>query len=201
MQKEIKQLSALMKYGKDLRLAAEKWESDYETLFATILSARTRDEITILVSKELFKKYGSVKKLAKAELNDIEKLIRPINFYKTKSRNILNCSKEIIKLYQGEIPHDFEKLTKLSGVGRKTANVFLAVIGRPSIGVDTHVSYISQKLDWTENTNPHKIEKDLQKLFPKKHWRNLNYIVVRFGRTHTSRKEKDMLLEKIKKIK
>jgi len=90
-------------------------------------------------------------------------------------------------------------LVKLRGVGRKTANVFLSEMGKPGIGVDTHVSYISQKLGWTKNKNQHKIEQDLKKLFPKKCWNKVNSTLVRFGKTHTSRKEKDKILNQIKK--
>ena len=75
-------------------------------------------------------------------------------------------------------------------------NVFLSKKGKPAIGVDTHVSFISQKLGWTKNKNPHKIELDLQKLFPEKHWRSINYICVKFGRSH-SRKEEDEIFSKI----
>ena len=88
-----------------------------------------------------------------------------------------------------------------SGVGRKTANVFLSEMGEDGIGVDTHVVYISQKLGWTKNKNPVKIEGDLKKLFSKKNWGVVNSRLVRFGKTHTSRKKKDLILEQIKKIK
>ena len=83
-------------------------------------------------------------------------------------------------------------------MGSKTANVFLAETGTDAIGVDTHVSYISQKLGWTKNGEPEKIERDLKNLFDKKHWRKINSTLVRFGKTHTSRKKKESLLEKIK---
>ena len=86
----IKQLRELSKLGKDMRLAAEDWKSDWEVLIATLLSARTRDETTIVVASNLFKKYNTLEKLSKASLSDIQKLIRPINFYKNKSRAISN---------------------------------------------------------------------------------------------------------------
>ncbi len=197
----LKQLRELKKRGVSMRLAADKWGSNYQTLIATILSARTRDEKTIPTAKKLFKKYLHADDLAKAKLRDVEKIIRPINFYKNKSKNIINCAKNIVGEHNSKIPRDFEKLINLPGVGRKTANVFLAVVGKDAIGVDTHLSYVSRKLNWTSNANPHKIETDLQNLFPRKYWRRLNYILVRFGRTYTSRKEKDKLLDKIKKIK
>ena len=109
--------------------------------------------------------------------------------------------KELVEKYNGKVPSDEEKLIVLPGVGRKTIGVFLSEIGKDAIGVDTHVSYISQKLGWTNNSQPEKIEKDLMNLFPKKHWKEINSSLVRFGKTHTSRMQKDEILEEIKKIK
>lgn len=201
MEKYLKQLFELKKLGKPLRLAAEEWKNNYEILFSTILSARTRDEITIPTAEKLFKIYSTTKSLANAKLKNVEKIIRSVNFYKNKSRNIIACAKEIEKEYQGKIPINFEELLKLPGVRRKTANVFLSEIGKNAIGVDTHVGYIAQKLKWSNSNKPAKIEEDLKKLFPKKYWRKLNSILVTFGRTHTSRKSKNEILEQIRKIK
>jgi len=195
----LRQLKLLEKQRKDIRLAAEKWPSKFQTLMAIILSARSRDETTIKICKILFKKYPTAKKLSKAKLKNIEKIIKPINFYKNKSKNIMNCSKALVEKYKTKVPMDFEKLVELPGVGRKTANVFLAESGGDNIGVDTHVGYISQKLGWTRNKNPYKIEKDLEGLFPKNYWRKLNYVLVKFGKTYTSKKKKDKILEEIKK--
>ena len=200
-QKAIKQLRLLAKKSSKMRLAAESWKSPFQILISTALSARTRDETTIPVAEKLFKSYSSAKKLSKAKIVEIKKIIRPVNFYKNKSKNIIACAKKLETDFNGKIPFKIESLISLPGVGRKTANVFLSEIGRDGIGVDTHVSYISQKLDWTKHKNPHKIEEDLKKLFPKKHWNKVNSTLVRFGKTHTSRKEKDKLLEKIGKVK
>ena len=197
----IKQLKLLDKYGKDMRLAAEKWPNEFQTLISIILSARTRDETTIKIAKELFKKYPTPEKLSEAKLKEIEKIIKPVNFYKNKSKNIINCAKVLVKEYNSKVPESIDKLIKLSGVGRKTANVFLTEAGKEAIGIDTHVSYISQKIGWTKNKNPHKIEKDLERLFPKNYWRKINPVAVRFGKTYTSRKEKDILIQKIREIK
>src|SRR3989344_3529765 len=196
----LKQLMFIERYPsvKSMRLAAEGWRSDFQTLIAIILSARTLDETTIAVCKKLFEKYPSAETLSNASRNDVEKIILPINFNQNKSKYIINCSKEILEKHNGEIPRDFDKLVSLPGVGRKTANVFLAGKGADAIGVDTHVSYISQKLGWTKNKNPEKIEKDLMNLFPKKHWKEINSSLVRFGKTHTSRMQKDEILEEIK---
>jgi endonuclease-3 len=200
-QTAIKQFRELSKNVKNMRLAAEDWRNDYEILISTILSARTRDEMTIPVAEILFNKYPNPKKLARADIKDVKKIIKPVNFYKNKSKNIINCAKMLVEKYDSVIPHDFNQLLKLSGVGRKTANVFLAEHGKHALPVDTHVFYISRKLGWAKDKNPHKVEMELKNLFPKKYWNKINAALVRFGKTHTSRKEKDKILAEIKRIK
>jgi endonuclease-3 len=194
----IRQLSQIIKLGGSMRLAGEGWQSEFQTLIAIILSARSLDETTIKCATILFKKYPSSDKLSKAELSDIEGIIKPVNFYKNKSKNIINCSKKLIQDYKNNIPHEINELTKLPGVGRKTANVFLSEYGHDAIGVDTHLSYISNYLGWTKTKKPEVIEKDLEKLFPKKYWSRLNQTVVKFGKKYTSKKDKNKLLDEIR---
>ena len=198
--KHLKQLKLLEQNTSEKRLAAEDWKEPWQTLIATAMSARTKDSTTIPIANELFSKYNTVEKLSKARIKDVEKIIKQVNYHKTKSRNVINCSKMLRKEYNGKVPLDFDKLVELPGVGRKTANVFLSEQGKDAIGVDTHINYISQKLGWTKNSKPERIEEDLKRLFPKKHWSSLNPILVRFGQTNTNRKKKDELLEKIKSI-
>jgi len=197
----IKQLKLLTENIKEMRLAAEEWKSDFEILISTILSARTRDEMTIPVAEKLFKIYPTPKKLANAPINKVKLIIKPINFYKNKSKYIIACAKELLEQHGGKVPHDFDKLIELSGVGRKTANVFLAEHGKHAIPVDTHVFYISRKLGWAKDKNPHKVEQELRQLFPKEYWNQINSTLVRFGKTYTSRKQKDKILNEIRKIK
>jgi len=199
MKKEIRQLLEMKKYGKSMRLAAEKWRYPWQTLLSIILSARTRDEVTIKVCKKLFSEY-SLASLAKAKFGEISSLIRPVNFYRNKTKSIISCSKILIGKYDGKVPHSITLLVSLPGVGRKTANVFLSEYNNDTLGVDTHVSYISQKLRWTKHKNPYQIEKDLMNLFPKIYWRKINPTLVRFGKTYTSKKQKDILLAKIAKL-
>jgi len=196
----LKQLREIKKLGGDMRLAAEGWSAEWKILISTIMSAQTRDETTIPVAENLFKKYPSVKKLSQTTPENIAKIIKRVNFHKTKSKNIVACCKKLMKEHKGKIPHDINKLIELPGVGRKTANVFLAEVGKDAIGVDTHLSYTSRKLEWTKNKDPTKIEKDLEKLFPTKYWKDLNWITVRFGKSHLSRRKKDTLLEEIRSI-
>jgi len=196
----LKQLLALKKDVKEMRLAAEGWNAPWKTLIATILSAQTRDETTIKIATKLFEKYNTLDKLSKAQLADIQKIIHSINFYKNKSKNIINCAKALIKEHNGKIPDSIGELVKLPGVGRKTANVFISEYGKPGIAVDTHVFYISRYLGWSDKKNPDKVEEDLKKLFPKRIWSKVNPILVRFGKTNISKIKKNKFLDEIKKI-
>src|SRR3989344_2802194 len=197
----LKQLKEINKLKGNMRLAAEHWPTKYQTLISTILSARSLDETTIKVCKNLFENYPDAKSLSKLEEKEVQNLIKSINFYKNKSKHILNCSKILAEKYNGHPPMDYNKLMELPGVGAKTANVFLSEYGDDAIGVDTHLSYISQYLDWTNFKDSKKIEADLKKLFPRKYWSDLNPALVKFGKKYTSRKKKNEILDLIKKIK
>lgn len=178
--------------GNSLRLAAE-WSGKYEILIATILSAQTRDEVTIEVCEVLFEKYPTIVDLSRARVSTVEKIVRRVNYYKTKARHIVGTAKMLVGK---KIPETTNELAKLPGVGRKVANVYLAEAHRKDvIGVDTHVARISFKLSWTDSKNPVKVEKDLEKLFPKKYWGGINDTLVRFGKIHgRSRKGEDEIL-------
>lgn len=199
--REIKKRTPKGAYNGEMRLAAEAWDSDWKILISTIMSAQTRDETTIPVAENLFKKYSGLKKLSRASVEDVERLIKRINYHKTKAKNIVNCAKMIVEVYGGRVPRSVEELVKLPGVGRKTANVFLSEEGGDNIGVDTHVFYISKKLGWVRSNTRDKVEKDLEELFPKNVWGKINPTLVRFGKSYTSRKRKDEILEEINRIK
>ena len=187
--KAIRQLKKIEKLSDQrVRLAAE-WREKWKVLISTILSSQTKDETTIEVSNRLYKKYSSLQKLANAGLDDVRKIIKSVNYYKTKAKHVIETAKIIVEKYKGEIPKTREELLELPGVGRKVANVYLVeAYEAAAIGVDTHVAYLSQLLGWTKNKNPHKIEKDLERLFPEKYWNSINYILVRFGRMYGTRK-------------
>lgn len=195
----IKQLKELQKLGnaKQMRLAAEEWPEEWKTLIAIALSARTRDEVAVKVAGDLFAEYPTVRALGRANPREVAKVIYPVNFFQNKTKHIIGCAKLLAEEYDGTPPHELSKLVELPGVGRKTANVFLSEYGAATIGVDTHVSYISQKLGWTQHKDPHKIEKDLERLFPRSHWSRVNSICVRFGKSYLSRIKKDEILNKI----
>lgn len=186
--------------AKQMRLAAEEWPEEWQTLVAIALSARTRDETTVAVAEKLFAKYPTAYALGQAKLRDAQKIIYPVNFFHNKTKNVVACAKALAEEYGGKPPHELATLVALPGVGRKTANVFLSEYGAPAIGVDTHVSYISQKLGWTAHRDPHKIEKDLKRLFPRTLWSRVNGACVRFGKSFMSRRKKDELLEAISRL-
>jgi len=197
----IMQLQKIEKLKGNMRLAAEKWPTHFQTLLATMLSARSLDETTIKVCEKLFEKYPTAEKLAMASQKEIETIIHSVNFYKNKSKHIWECARQLHEKYKGEPPLNYEQLIELPGVGNKTANVFLSEQGHNTLGVDTHVHYISRYLGWSENNKPEQVEADLKKLFPEKYWRELNPTLVKFGKKYTSRIEKNKLLDEIKRIK
>jgi endonuclease III len=199
--KKIKQLKFFKKNSVSMRLAADAWDNDWKTLVAIMMSAQSRDEVTIVIAEKLFKKFNTLSKLANADYASVLKILQSLNYNKTKSKHIISCANILVNEYNMVVPHDFELLTALPGVGRKTANVFLAEFGGETIGVDTHVEYISTKMGWTKNIAQKRIENDLKKAFPKKYWGSLNNILVGFGKSHTNKKEKDALILEAKKIK
>ena len=192
--RQLKEIKKLVR-GDETRLAAE-WADKWKVSISTILSAQTRDEVTIPVCEKLFEKYPSMIKLSKARVGSVEKIIRRINYHKTKARNIIATA----KMVGGKrIPTSVDELLEFPGVGRKVANVYLAEAeAADTIGVDTHVARISFKLGWSESKNPHVIEKDLGKLFPKKYWGQINDALVRFGKSYgRSRRKEDEILAKL----
>lgn len=194
----LKQLKLLDKRAKNMRLAAEGWDSQWKTLIAISLSAQSRDEMTIKIASALFAKYPSLNSLAKAKYADVLSVLKSMNYNRSKAKHVIACAKKLAGEHKGVVPLDFDKLILLPGVGRKTANVFLSEMGFDAVGIDTHSAYISQKLGWTKQKHPHKIEGDLRNLFPKTHWKKINPVLVRFGKTHTSKRKKDSILKLIK---
>ncbi len=154
----------------------------FSILIGTILSARTKDENTAKVVKKLFSKYKSVHALAKAKVNDVEKLIKSIGFYHVKAKRIINVASIISSQYKGKVPNDFDELLKLPGVGRKTANcVLVYAFDIPAIPVDTHVHRISNRLGLVNTKTPEETEFELIKKIPKKYWLEINDTFVMYG--------------------
>jgi endonuclease-3 len=154
----------------------------FSILIGTILSARTKDENTAKVVKKLFSKYKSVHALAKAKVNDVEKLIKSIGFYHVKAKRIINVASIISSQYKGKVPNDFDELLKLPGVGRKTANcVLVYAFDIPAIPVDTHVHRISNRLGLVNTKTPEETEFELIKKIPKKYWLEINDTFLMYG--------------------
>lgn len=159
-------------------------ETPWQLLIATILSAQCTDARVNLVTKDLFVKYKTLEDFAAADLKELEWDIHSTGFYHNKAKNIIECAKTLVTEHGGVVPRDIEALTKLAGVGRKTANVIRGnVYHDPSIVVDTHVKRISGKLGFTKEEDPVKIEFDLMKILPKDHWILYNLQIIAHGRS------------------
>lgn len=199
--RQLKKIQDIVERNKQPRLAVE-FKEPWKSLIATILSSQTRDTVTInICEKFLFKEYPSLKALSKAKLNQVRKMIKPINYHKTKAKHIIETAKIILKKYKGKIPDNRDKLMELPGVGRKVANVYLVhVHNADCIGIDTHVKFLSQQLSWTTGKNQKSIEKDLERLFPKKYWNSINWILVRFGQIYSNQKKQIEILKENKII-
>lgn len=159
-------------------------ENAWQLLVATILSAQCTDARVNIVTKDLFRKYQSIEDFANADIKELEKDIHSTGFYRNKAKNIIECAKRLVSIYGSEVPRDIEDLISLAGVGRKTANVIRGNIYKePSIVVDTHVKRISNKLGFTKQDDPEKIEYDLMDVIPKEHWILYNIQIIAHGRS------------------
>lgn len=155
----------------------------WQLLIATILSAQCTDARVNIITKDLFAKYRTLSDFANADLSEMEQDIKQAGFYHNKAKNIIGCARMLVTEYGGEVPSDIEDLTRLPGVGRKTANVIRGnIYGIPSIVVDTHVKRISGRLKLTKETDPEKIEYDLMRVIPKDYWILINIWFITFGR-------------------
>jgi len=160
---------------------------------ATILSAQCTDERVNLVTPTLFKRFPTASDYASANIAELEELVRSTGFYKNKAKSILGCAKQIVAKHGGKVPQTLDELTALPGVGRKTANVVLGTaFGIPSgIVVDTHVRRLSNRLGLTTQDDPEKIEQDLLKIIPEKHWIEFSHLLILHGRNRCSARKPD----------
>lgn len=163
-------LKALQKSIPDAHVALDS-SNPLELLVATILSAQCTDERVNRVTPNLFARYRTAKDFANADQIELESLIRPTGFFKSKARHLIGCGQALVDHFHGKIPGTMKELTMLPGVGRKTANVILgSYFGEPAIVVDTHVKRVANRLDLTKSQDPTKIEEDLQSLLPRSQW-------------------------------
>jgi endonuclease III len=158
--------------------------SPYELLVATILSAQCTDARVNMVTPELFDRYPTVRDLAAARAEDVEEIVRSTGFFRQKTRSLLGMADAVVEHHGGEVPGTMAELTRLPGVGRKTANVVLGnAFGRDEgVVVDTHVKRLSGRLGLTRETDPEKVERDLMNLVPQDRWTDLPHLFIYHGR-------------------
>ncbi len=155
----------------------------WELLVATILSAQCTDQRVNQVTPALFRRYRRPQDYVEADPAELEALIRPTGFFKTKARNLIHCAKAVVETFHGQVPDTMEALTGLPGVGRKTANVLLGnAFNKPAIVVDTHVKRVAGRLHLTRQTDPDKVERDLQQLLPAEDWTEGSQRLLLHGR-------------------
>lgn len=175
-------LDILEKQFPDARSALE-FASPLELLIATILSAQATDKLVNKVTPALFKKYPSARDYSEADLNDLEKDIGSINFYRNKAKNLKACCGMIVSRFEGKVPETLAELTQLPGVGRKTANIVLGnAFGKDALAVDTHVKRVAQRLGLTSSDDPDRVEEDLSSVIPGSRWTETTHLFILHGR-------------------
>ncbi len=164
-----------------------EYENGLQLLISTQLAAQCTDARVNIVAKDLYKKYPDVYAFANADELELQQDIKPTGFFRNKAKNIIACCQMLINEYDGEIPNTMEDLLRLPGVGRKTANLVLGdFFGIPGIVVDTHATRLSNRMGFTTNSDPYKIELDLQKIVPTEKWSSFCHQLVYHGREFCS---------------
>lgn len=159
------------------------YETPYQLLIATMLSAQSTDVRVNIVTKQLFKDYGTMEDIDNMEIGELKEFIRSIGFFNSKGENIKKTTSILIEKYDSKVPKEIEVLTTLPGVGRKTANVVVSnAFGVPAFAVDTHVKRIAYRLGLTDNTDPDKVEMDITKYIPKKLYIQAHHAMIFHGR-------------------
>ncbi len=154
----------------------------YKILISTLISLRTKDEVTLTASRRLFEKADTPVRMMKLSTEEIEELIYPCGFFRVKAGNILKISERILEEYGGEVPRTAEELLAFPGVGLKTANLVLSLgFAIPAICVDTHVHRIANRFGWIETSKPDDSVGALEKVLPREHWIEINELLVLYG--------------------
>ncbi len=156
----------------------------FELAVATILSAQCTDERVNMVTPELFRRFPDAEALAEAPQEAVEEIVHSTGFFRNKARNLIGMAQTVTQEHGGELPRSLEALTRLPGIGRKTANVILGnAFGiDEGVVVDTHVKRLSGRLGFTRETTPEKVEEDLMRLFPRERWTPLSHLLIFHGR-------------------
>lgn len=159
------------------------FSTPFELLISTILAAQCTDNRVNLVMKLIYEKYKSPRDFLKLSKSELERMLSSINFYRNKTKSIIDCCNTLEEKYDGKVPDSMEELIKLTGVGRKTANVVLGnCFGKPAIMVDTHLKRVSIRLGFTEQTDPDKIEEELKEVIPENLQTKYSYLIGEHGR-------------------
>ena len=167
------------------------FETPFQLVVAVMLSAQCTDERVNKTTPFLFERCKTIQDFVDIDLNELEQIIHPCGFYKNKAKNIKLCAKQILEKFNGQVPQTMDELLSLAGVGRKSANVILleAFGIANGIAVDTHAKRVSNRIGFSNNSDPEKIEQDLLKIFPKEYLKDINHLFVWHGRkTCDSRK-------------
>ena len=160
----------------------EEFHDPFKVLICCILSLRTNDKTTYPCSLRMLELGTKPADFLSLDAETLAKAIYPVGFYKNKAQQILDLSREIIEKYNGKVPCSIDELVKFKGVGRKTANLVMAIgFDKPAICVDVHVHRISNRLGWVKTKTPDETEMELRKLLPEKYWLDINTILVTFG--------------------
>ena len=161
---------------------AKRSRSPFRVLVSTVISARTKDEVTGAASERLFALAGTPEKMSSLRIPSIEKAIYPAGFYKTKAKAIKNLCRMLLDEYGGNVPDEIEELVRLPGVGRKTANLVLTLgFEKPGICVDTHVHRVCNRIGAVKTKNPTETEFALREVLPKGNWIEINDLLVMYG--------------------
>ena len=159
------------------------FESPFQLVVATVLSAQTTDVRVNLTVPALFAKYPTPEDLAAADPEDVETILKPTGFFRAKTKSVMGLSAELRDRFGGVVPHTLDELVTLPGVGRKTANVVLGnAFGIPGITVDTHFGRLSRRFGWTTSLEPEKVEAEVGELIPKRDWTMLSHRLIWHGR-------------------
>jgi len=155
----------------------------FQVLVATVLSAQTTDRQVASISRDLFSRYPDARSLAAAEVEDLERIIRPTGYYHVKTRHLIAAARALLDRFGGEVPLAMEDLLALPGVGRKTANIVLSACGKDEgIAVDTHVFRIARRIGLSHGKSPDRVEQDLLALYPRRAWGKVNGLFITHGR-------------------
>ncbi len=179
----VKIVEILKEYYPDATCSLD-FNSPFEMMVSVMLAAQCTDERVNKTTPNLFDKYNTPEAMAKVDLKELEEIIHPCGFFKTKAKNLKACSQKLLDEFNGQVPQSMEDLQSLPGVGRKSANVIMleAFHNPQGIAVDTHAKRISNRMGFSKESEPEKVEQDLLKQIPKEYYYDVNHLLVWHGR-------------------